>query len=48
MINFHFRVSVNEKIISLYILADCFENALDILFERNQFDNYEFVGIVDS
>lgn len=45
MSNFHFKVVRNDNEANIYILGDCYENALDILFSKYSFDNYEFEGI---
>ena len=46
MNNYHFKIATEHSERDIFIKADTYDSALDILFERTHFNNYEFQGLV--
>lgn len=46
MNNYHFKIATDKFEKSIYVLAETYNMALDILFKDNFFFVYEFQGVV--
>jgi hypothetical protein len=47
MENFYFKIFTDKMEKNVYILADSYINALDKLFEKYSFYNYQFQGVIN-
>ena len=46
MNNYHFKVANENSERDIFVKADTYDSALDILFSNNHFNNYKFQGMI--